>query len=49
MPALLKFITKVWKEYNQELSTSEINKIINAAWMKKPPRFPKNHICKIYY
>lgn len=49
LPALLKFITKVWKEYNQELSTSEINKIINAAWMKKPPRFPKNHICKIYY
>lgn len=49
LPALLNFIKKIWDEYNQEISTSEINKIINSAWMKKPPRFPKNHVCKIFY
>jgi GTP-binding protein len=29
--------------------TSELNRAIQTARLQKPPRFPKNKICKVYY
>lgn len=49
LPILLKAISKIALEQNKSISTSDLNQVINSAWMNKPPRFPKNKSCKVLY
>ncbi|WP_213348935.1 ribosome biogenesis GTPase Der [Candidatus Vampirococcus lugosii] len=46
---ILKFAKDISNEYKKEITTAQLNKAINKAWMTNPPRFSKNKICKIYY
>ncbi len=46
---LFNWVEKVYKEYYKRISTSELNRVIQTARLQKPPRFPKNKICKVYY
>ena len=36
-------------EAEKRIDTNELNKAINTEMIKRPPRFPKNKICKLYY
>ncbi len=49
LPWLLEEVIKVWKWSHKRISTPSLNKSINQARIKNPPRFPKNKICKIKY
>lgn len=49
LPKLIDFVLSTQNELNKRISTSELNKILNNAWLNTPPRFPKNKICKFYY
>lgn len=46
---LLRMANLIHKENYKRIETSEINKIIWAEFISRPPRFPKNKICKILY
>lgn len=37
------------KEAQKRIETGPLNKVINAEYISRPPRFPKNKICKILY
>jgi GTP-binding protein len=39
----------VKKEAEKRIETGLLNKAINAEYISRPPRFPKNKICKILY
>ena len=41
--------SKVYKEAEKRIDTNELNKTINNEMLQRPPRFPKNKICKMYY
>lgn len=47
--ALFWVIKKVHEQQFRRIATAEINKIVSTAFIKAPPRFPKNKICKLYY
>lgn len=47
--ALFGVIKKIHEQQYRRISTAEINKVISIAFIKSPPRFPKNKICKLYY
>lgn len=47
--ALFGVIKKIHIQQFRRISTAEINKIVSTAFIKTPPRFPKNKICKLYY
>lgn len=49
LPVLMKTIRGVFDRTRQRLDTSGLNKILQRAWLTKPPRFPKNKICKRKY
>ena len=40
---------KIRKEANRRIDTGPLNKIISEEYISRPPRFPKNKICKILY
>lgn len=37
------------KESEKRIETGKLNKIISAEYISRPPRFPRNKICKILY
>ena len=47
--ALFGVIKKIYDQQFRRISTAEINKVISTSFIKSPPRFPKNKICKLYY
>lgn len=49
LPKILEFVEKIYGEFNKRIGTGELNKALNEAWIKTPPRFPKNKVCKLYY
>lgn len=49
LPDLLSFTDKIWIENNKRVSTWDLNKALNKAWIETPPRFPKNKVCRFYY
>lgn len=46
---MLKMLKSIRKEFNKRIDTSEMNKIIAQERIQRPPRFPKNKVCKIMY
>lgn len=43
------FVHSLRKESEKRISTTELNKIISSEYFQRPPRFPKNKMCKIMY
>ncbi len=43
------FVHALRKESEKRIGTTELNKIISTEFFQRPPRFPKNKICKIMY
>lgn len=46
---LMKMINWIYKESRKRIDTWELNKAISKEWISRPPRFPKNKVCKIFY
>lgn len=46
---LFGVIKKIHEQQFRRISTWEINKAISTDFIKSPPRFPKNKVCKLYY
>jgi GTPase len=49
IPDMIKMVADIYKEAEKRVETNELNKIISSEILKRPPRFPKNKICKMYY
>lgn len=43
------FVHALRKESEKRIPTTQLNKIITTEFFQRPPRFPKNKICKIMY
>ncbi len=46
---LFEILGRMRIEKDEQIATPELNKIIRTALVDRPPRFPKNKICKISY
>ncbi|HKL43758.1 MAG TPA: ribosome biogenesis GTPase Der [Candidatus Absconditabacterales bacterium] len=46
---MLGVVSKIFAEATKRIDTNELNKVISKDMIKRPPRFPKNKICKLYY
>lgn len=46
---VMKMIRIADKETKKRVSTNELNNIISKEFLTRPPRFPKNKICKLMY
>ena len=46
---MLDMLEDIISEAEKRIDTNELNKAINTEMIKRPPRFPKNKICKLYY
>ncbi len=46
---MLDMLGNIISEAEKRIDTNELNKAINTEMIKRPPRFPKNKICKLYY
>ena len=46
---IFKFVKNIRKEAEKRITTTELNKVISTEFFQRPPRFPKNKICKIMY
>jgi GTP-binding protein len=46
---IFKVLGQIKKEAEKRIDTSELNDIIGKEFISRPPRFPKNKICKILY
>ena len=46
---MMALVTLVNREMNKRIDTNKLNKVINQEYLSRPPRFPKNKICKILY
>lgn len=46
---VMKFISVLQKENTKRISTRELNNALQHEMIQRPPRFPKNKICKILY
>ncbi|MEI6117942.1 MAG: GTP-binding protein [bacterium] len=42
-------LSNVKKEAEKRIDTSELNDIVGKEFISRPPRFPKNKVCKILY
>lgn len=42
-------LADIKKEAEKRIDTSELNDIIGKEFISRPPRFPKNKVCKILY
>ncbi|OQY40148.1 MAG: hypothetical protein B6229_02385, partial [Spirochaetaceae bacterium 4572_7] len=45
----MKMVDNIAGEAERRVDTNSLNKAINTDMIKRPPRFPKNKICKLYY
>ncbi len=46
---IFRLVQTVREQSFRYIPTSQLNKAIQKHFMTRPPRFPKNKICKIYY
>ena len=46
---MMKMIRSMRKEFNKRIDTAAMNDIISQERIERPPRFPKNKVCKIFY
>ncbi|HRX63903.1 MAG TPA: ribosome biogenesis GTPase Der [Candidatus Absconditabacterales bacterium] len=46
---MMRMVDKIYLESSRRIETNELNKAITTDMNKRPPRFPKNKICKLYY
>ena len=46
---IFEVLSKIKKEAERRIDTSELNDVIGKEFISRPPRFPKNKICKILY
>lgn len=46
---MLDMMQNIVDEAEKRIDTNELNKAINFEMIQRPPRFPKNKICKLYY
>jgi GTP-binding protein len=46
---LMRQIVSTYQHATTRLQTAVLNKILQDAWVRTPPRFPKNKICKWKY
>jgi GTP-binding protein len=46
---MMKMIDNIDGEAERRVDTNSLNKAITMDMIKRPPRFPKNKICKLYY
>ncbi len=46
---VLKFVSLLQKENTKRISTRDLNQALQCEMIQRPPRFPKNKICKILY
>ncbi len=46
---LFTMVGRLYKESRKKVSTGELNSIVTKEFITRPPRFPKNKICKIFY
>lgn len=49
IPDIMQMVQKVSKQTYQRVDTNKLNKAIMQDMITKPPRFPKNKICKVLY
>lgn len=45
----MRMVRAVYAEATKRIDTGELNKVITQDMITRPPRFPKNKICKILY
>lgn len=46
---IFEVLSNVKKEAEKRIDTSELNDIVGKEFISRPPRFPKNKVCKILY
>jgi len=46
---MMKMLHSMRNEFNKRIETAGINEIMAEEWITRPPRFPKNKVCKILY
>ena len=46
---MINLVSKIKKEAEKRIDTNELNKVITTEMLQRPPRFPKNKVCKMYY
>lgn len=46
---VIRMISDISLEAEKRIETNELNKVINLDMIKRPPRFPKNKVCRLYY
>lgn len=46
---LLNKVIEVHEENTKRIDTNELNGLVNYERIKRPPRFPKNKVCKVMY
>lgn len=46
---VLKFVSTLQKENTKRIATRDLNQALQREMIQRPPRFPKNKICKILY
>ncbi len=46
---MMNMIKNIAGEATRRIDTNALNKAISMDMIKRPPRFPKNKICKLYY
>jgi len=44
---MFDYIGRVWRSYDQHVTSSELHKSVKKALIQRPPRFVKNRECKI--
>lgn len=49
IPNIMKMIQSIYKEATKRIDTGDLNRSITKDMITRPPRFPKNKICKILY
>jgi GTP-binding protein len=49
IPNIMKMVKAITKEAYKRIDTGELNRAITKDMISRPPRFPKNKICKIFY
>ena len=49
LPKLMNTVLQVHRSWTDRVNTAELNSVVTRAWLTKPPRFPKNKMCKWKY
>ena len=49
IPQAVKSVNKVRNTIQERIPTNDLNKVLQKEWLTRPPRFPKNNICKRKY